>query len=216
MSQGLSGDSVNPTTADDLSNVNAGSPTKGKLFAGDGSEWVSLAVGSDDQVLTADAAEATGLKWAAGGGGGSSTFAGVRVRHSTTQSHSNNAVLTPAFDTEDFDTNGFHDTVTNNERLTVPVGQAGFYHIGLTIEYDNQTGSNSHTAAIVHSVDGNIALWRQDWEGDGTFEAHVKIDTIYEMAEGEYVDIDLFQNTGGTKTVNAGHGTQFWMFRIGT
>jgi hypothetical protein len=47
---------------------------KGDIFAGTADNAVSrLAVGTNDYVLTADSAEATGLKWAeaaAGGGGG--------------------------------------------------------------------------------------------------------------------------------------------------
>ena len=42
--------------------------TKGDLYVHDGTDLVRLAVGSDDQVLTADAAETSGVKWAAGGG----------------------------------------------------------------------------------------------------------------------------------------------------
>ena len=45
--------------------------TKGGLLAGDGSGNPSvLAVGTNDYVLTADSGEGTGVKWAAGGGGG--------------------------------------------------------------------------------------------------------------------------------------------------
>lgn len=45
--------------------------TKGNLIVGDGSGAPSqLTVGSNDQVLTADSAEATGVKWAAAAGGG--------------------------------------------------------------------------------------------------------------------------------------------------
>jgi len=46
---------------------------KGSLLVGDGTtDPVALAVGTDTFVLTADSAEASGVKWAAGGGGGSS------------------------------------------------------------------------------------------------------------------------------------------------
>jgi len=47
--------------------------TKGDLLVADGAEWDDLPVGADGQVLTADAAEAFGVKWAdaaAGGGVG--------------------------------------------------------------------------------------------------------------------------------------------------
>lgn len=47
--------------------------TKGDIAVYDGTQWVRVGVGSDDQVLTADSGESSGLKWAApsGGGGGS-------------------------------------------------------------------------------------------------------------------------------------------------
>lgn len=48
--------------------------TKGDLIVYDGSEEVVLGVGADTNVLTADSAEASGIKWAAGGSGGVTTF----------------------------------------------------------------------------------------------------------------------------------------------
>jgi hypothetical protein len=44
--------------------------TKGDLLTHDGSALAALGVGADGDVLTADAAEATGVKWSAGGSGG--------------------------------------------------------------------------------------------------------------------------------------------------
>jgi hypothetical protein len=51
-------DSLSPTT------------TKGDLIANNGTNNVRLAVGADTFVLTADATQSTGMKWAAGGSGG--------------------------------------------------------------------------------------------------------------------------------------------------
>lgn len=51
--------------------------TKGDLIVFNGSDNIRVGVGSDGQILTADAAEASGVKWAAapGGGGGGPTDA---------------------------------------------------------------------------------------------------------------------------------------------
>lgn len=55
----------------DLDDIAALTPTKGKLLVGNGTDWINLSLGDDDKVLTADASEASGTKWgtvAAGGG----------------------------------------------------------------------------------------------------------------------------------------------------
>lgn len=47
---------------------------KGQLATHNGTDEVVLAVGTDDFVLTADSSQASGMKWAAASGGGSTTF----------------------------------------------------------------------------------------------------------------------------------------------
>jgi hypothetical protein len=53
---------------------------KGDLIAATAADTVArLPVGTNGQVLTADSAEATGIKWAAAGGGGPSEFDGTTI-----------------------------------------------------------------------------------------------------------------------------------------
>jgi len=47
--------------------------TKGDIIVNNGSITTRLAIGSNDQVLTADSGEATGVKWATASGGGGAT-----------------------------------------------------------------------------------------------------------------------------------------------
>lgn len=64
---------------DELSDVSAHTHTKGKILVSNGTNWIVLSVGTDDQVLTADAAEASGVKWAdaTGGSGEANTASNV-------------------------------------------------------------------------------------------------------------------------------------------
>lgn len=45
------------------------------------------------------------------------------------------------FTAQYFDTNTFHDTVTNNTRITIPTGKSGKYQINVQIAYDNASGT---------------------------------------------------------------------------
>ena len=62
------------TTANPAFNALAPTTTKGDLIVSNGTANVRQAVGIDSYVLTADSTTATGVKWAAGGGGGSLTI----------------------------------------------------------------------------------------------------------------------------------------------
>ena len=91
--------------------------TKGDIMSYDTGDQ-RVAVGTDGQVLTADSAEATGVKWATPTSG---AFSGALVYHSV----GNDLVTTSLpmeFDSEEYDEGGWHDTVTNNSRLTIPSG----------------------------------------------------------------------------------------------
>src|SRR5689334_16113703 len=57
--------------------ANAAVTAKGDMAIFNGTNWAKLAVGTDTQVLTADSTQATGIKWAAGGSGGTLTTAYV-------------------------------------------------------------------------------------------------------------------------------------------
>ena len=82
--------------------------TKGDVVMHNGSTYVRLGVGDDDQVLTADSGEASGVKWAAAGGGGSSpltTKGDIIARTATTDVRlpvgSNGQMLTAKSDASD-------------------------------------------------------------------------------------------------------------------
>jgi hypothetical protein len=90
-----------------------------------------LAVGSNNQVLTADSSTATGLKWATPATG--ITFSGAQATaNGTSYSYTSGVETLLPFATETYDSNGFHSTSTNTGRLTIPTGGAGKYLFNAT------------------------------------------------------------------------------------
>lgn len=92
---------------------------KGDLAGGTGADTAArLPVGTNGQVLSADSAEATGLKWIAAGAGGGAPQ-GARLSRITNQAGDGDVDVT--FPVETYDDNGFGAGGTAN-RLTVPTG----------------------------------------------------------------------------------------------
>lgn len=119
----------------------------------------------------------------------------VRVRHNTTQSIGSGTLVALSFNTETFDTDAFHDTVTNNTRLTVPSGKAGKYRIYGSIEWaSNTTGIRAAelrvngTAYI--AVDSRLA----NTGGNTTI---CGVTTSYSLAVSDYVELIGYQTSGG-------------------
>jgi hypothetical protein len=150
-----------------------------------------LAVGSNNQVLTADSSTATGLKWATPASGGT-TFVGASVYKSGNQSIANNTTTTITWDSEDFDTNAFHDNSTNNSRMTIPVGYAGKYSITGLVSW-----GSSATGYRLVEIFKNGATAGFMWSGAMSAYYAVAVIKILNLAEGDYVEIKGYQNSGG-------------------
>ena len=102
---------------------------KGDLIAATAADTVSrLAVGANGTVLTADSAEATGVKWATAGGGSGPAFNAYRA--TSTQSISSGAYTKIQFNAETFDTDNCYDSTTNY-RFTP--NKAGYYQMNTSL-----------------------------------------------------------------------------------
>jgi len=165
--------------------------TKGDLYTYSTSD-ARLPVGTNGYTLVADSAEATGLKWAAPAGG--STFAGCALYNSVAQSTSNATYQDLTFDSESFDTDGFHSTSTNTSRITIPSGKGGKYHISAVITWSSNSTGIRKVAFRKNGTDFIYPTRVSAVNGDDTA---ISISTIINLSVADYMTVAAFQNTGG-------------------
>lgn len=134
----------------------------------------------------------------------------ARVSHSVAQSIATSTITALAFDGEQYDIGGLHDTATNNSRLTAV--NAGHYSIGGTLRYAlNATGQrmigirlNGTTVIAYHWVDATAVI-----------QTMLSITTDYELAANDYVELITHQNSGAALNVEAvaEYSPRFWIRR---
>jgi hypothetical protein len=180
---------------------------KGDLIAGTGADTFSrLAVGTNNQVLTADSTTATGLKWAAAG----TSFVGVSLYKSGNQSVANATTTNITFDSEDYDSDGFHSTSSNTERITIPSGKAGKYLITGQIYWG---GVNAGVRSVfmyknVSTLVGNFPVMSSASGGENV---GTRFSIVLDLAEADYIRISGYQNSG--TSVNAEGSAGYTIFQ---
>ena len=171
---------------------------KGDLVVGTGADTFSrLAVGTNDYVLTADSTQATGLKWAAAASG--SSFVGCRATGSTNQTISNTTQTTLNWNTETFDTDGFHSTSSNTSRMTIPSGKAGYYRVDAILGWSPDNTSGHRVLYIFKNAD---ATAYQYFTNTGANYAMDIITTVINLSVGDYLELKCYQASGGDLDTN--------------
>ena len=180
-------------TTDDANAIqNSIVDAKGDLVAASANDTPArLAVGNNGETLVADSSTATGLKW------GRATDLGVNLGNGD-QSTNNATEKVLAWDTEFWDTSGFHSTTTNTSRITIPSGLGGRYCLsGFLVFPANATGARF--AGIRKNAGGYDFISSGD--GNGTYSTYVNFNVIYEATAGDYFEVVAFQNSGGSLNV---------------
>jgi hypothetical protein len=194
--------------AQDDSNAiqNAIVDAKGDLIAATAADTPArLAVGTNGHVLTADSTAATGIKWAAPAGG--STFAGCRLVPNTGQAITNATFTALVYQTETFDTDGYHSTSTNTSRITIPAGKAGYYNITAGVFWPS---NSSGVRQIQLEINGTTAIGRTVVVGTANGVESELFTTIYYLNVGDYVQSLVYQNSGSTLTTEAAYDGNFF------
>src|SRR5499427_553347 len=133
---------------------------------------------------------------------------------SADQSIANGTWTLISWDTETFDTDTIHDTVTNNDRLTCKT--AGLYMIGFNANwFANTTGIRAvQIQKNTEALPGVGIAGKSDSAPRTGITAPYNAVGFVQLAVNDYICITVYQNSGGALNFNAA-GASFWMTRIG-
>ncbi len=140
-----------------------------------------------------------------------STAIGCRAYHNAAQSINDATWTALAFNSERFDNDGIHDPATNNSRLTCVT--AGVYLIVGMVQFaSNNTGFRG--VGIRRGGTQYIAVQTQTATQNNVHQ--FSISAIYDMAATNYVELMVYQNSGGSLNVDTvdAVSAEFGMVRI--
>jgi hypothetical protein len=99
--------------------------------------------------------------------------------------------------TDLWDTDGFHNTVTNNTRLTVPSGLGGIYLVHGIVGF----ASNSTGARLLRFVVNNTTTYEVQ-RVQANAVAAVSSSFPILLSAGDYVEMSVYQSSGGNLDTN--------------
>lgn len=136
----------------------------------------------------------------------------ARVYHSVAQTIPHNTWNNLAFNSERWDTDGIHDTVTNNSRLTCQT--AGKYLVIANVNWESNT-TGQRIVAIRYNA-GGTRYGQVLQQATSFYAPNQVVSTIVEMAVGDYVEVGVFQNSGGNLdvVVNIAFSPEFMMVKV--
>ena len=134
----------------------------------------------------------------------------ARVYNSTVLSIPNNTDTVLTFNSERWDTDNIHSTVSNTSRLTVQT--AGKYYIYGHINWANNPTGRRYVYLLVNSI---TVLGTQTAPTVAN-NMNQNINTHYSLNAGDYVELLVNQDSGGTLNVNpiGSYSPEFGMVKV--
>lgn len=118
--------------------------------------------------------------------------------------------------TEQLDSDGFHSGATNTARITIPSGGDGWYMIGGNVAFDiNATGNRAIWVELNGSAGTGTTIINQNNASFATFANRFTINAPYLLAAGDFVTLNVRQNSGGALNILANdYSARFWALRL--
>lgn len=133
----------------------------------------------------------------------SGSFVGVKAYQTSGQSVNSATQTLLTWDAEEFDSNGFHDNVTNNSRFTVPSGQDGYYMFGANLVWT--VGLADQTRCFINLLKNGTLIrgGRAEVPESGTSaEPSPACSVLVQLAATDYVEVQVHQSSGSAKTIS--------------
>jgi hypothetical protein len=138
----------------------------------------------------------------------------VRAYSSTTQSVLNSTFTILTFENERFDNQNLHSSTSSTSKLIIPSGMGGTYLFGAVGNWSANPGTSNQQRILIGGT-LIVALSSMAAAGVGT------LTSSYRLSAGEYIEAQVFQNSGGTinmlpSTATVAYANEFWCMWVGT
>jgi hypothetical protein len=179
----------------------------GDIVVGTGSgTYDNLPIGTTGQVLTADTTVSPyKVKWASVSS--TPSFKGVYTYIASDQTLNNNTSTAILYDTENFDTDGFHSNTTNKDRITIPAGLGGYYLVVVGAQW-NSNSSGYRQITVLKNNTTNVLI--SDYPGLSVSNSYTGKSAIVNLSAGDYINASGYQNSGGSLALGGGAVATFF------
>lgn len=165
---------------------------KGDIIGATASSTPSrLAVGANNTVLTADSTTATGLKWATASSG-QATAPTCTAFTNANLVYVGGTPLSLTYGSEVDDTDGFHSTSVNTDRMTIPTGLGGVYVITISYLVSGAGSSYYYSQILKNGANMSGTTVNSETAGRGS------LTIVASLVAGDYVTATVQQSSTGT------------------